>query len=135
MGFLDSVFNALQEFAESDTAKKMMAKAEENKAREIARTTGINGLRCSISTLETGYGLTTCEGNVKNIGRSEYKSVEVMVTFFDEDGQVVDKKTDYAVLSYSGSILCPGESRPFTVRSSAKNISRAKVSIKSFEEV
>ena len=135
MGFLDSVFNALQSFAESDTAKRLAQMAEESKAREIERTTGINGLRCSISNLETGYGLTTCEGEVRNIGRSEYQYVEVIVSFFNEEGRIIDKGTDSVVYRYTSSTLCPGESRPFTVRSSAKNISRAKVSIKSFEEV
>lgn len=131
MGFLDSLFNGLHDFAESDTAKRMMEKAEQAKAAEIHRTTGINGLRCTIDSLVNEGYIVCCEGTVKNIGRSTYSEVTVNVVYKNENGKVVDKIA-YPVIY--GTTLDPGESMPFRVHSNARNVRSASASVSSFEE-
>lgn len=132
MGFLDSLFQGLQNFAESDTAKKMMERSEEVKAAETERTTGINGLRCKMDSLNNNGYDVVCEGTVKNIGKSTYSKVMVKVAFKNENGNVIDKQTVYAVI---GETLYPGESMPFRAHSNAKNVQSANVSIGEYEEI
>lgn len=131
MGFLDSLFQGIQDFAESDTYKKMVEKSDQIKAQEIERTTGKNGLRCYIdSMVDSGYNVC-CKGTIKNIGRSSYSKVEVIVVFKDKDGYVVDKRTS---IVFYGTIMYPGESMPFSVLSSAQNIKSATASIGNYTE-
>lgn len=141
MGFLDgleSLLNGLDDlakkFAESDTYKRMVENAERQKAAEIARTTGRNGLRCKIDNCYKMYDGTVsyCEGTVENIGKSTYSLVEVQVVFKNDEGKVVDKQEERVV---RGTELLPGESMPFKVSSSAKNIRKASPSISRFEEI
>lgn len=131
MGFLESLFKGIQDFAESDTAKKMMEQAEQRRIDEINRTTGRNGLRCTINSLDDNGAAVYCKGTVKNIGRSTYCKVTITVVFKNENGDVVDKKRDNVV--FYGS-LAPGESVPFDTMSIASNIHSASVSIDSYEE-
>ena len=133
MGFLDSLFKGLQDFAESDAGQRLRERAEQLQAEEIAKTSGKNGLRCTLNNLtkQCGGTLFSCEGTVKNIGRSTYRSIEIMVTFKDENNSVVDKQM---VTVYAGS-LEPGESKPFRVDSIARNIQSASAAIEDFREI
>lgn len=131
MGFLDSLFKGLHDFAESDTGKRMLERAEQAKADEIRKTTGINGLRCNIDSLVNEGYIVCCEGTVRNIGRSTYSEITVNVVYKNENGKVVDK-TAHPV-AY-GTTLEPGESMPFKVYSNARNIHSASASIGSYKE-
>lgn len=127
MGFFDSLLKGMQDFAESPAAKRMMERAEQAKAAEISRTTGINGLRCTIDSLNNiGGSVSCCEGTVKNIGRSTYREVVVSIVYKNEDGECIDKSSCYVL---TGTELYPGESKQFKTYSSARNVHSARASI------
>ena len=131
MSILESILRGLQDFAESDTAKRMMQQAEQRKAAEIERTTGKNGLRCTITSLQNyGYGVKS-EGSVKNIGQSTYSLIVVNVVFKDVNGNTVDKHETYVS---TGVKLSPGEAMPFRVFSHAKDIHSANAYISKCED-
>lgn len=132
MGFLEGLFKGLQDFAESDTAKRMLEQAEQRRVDEINKTTGRNGLRCKIDSLDDYGYQVCCKGSVKNIGRSTYCKITIEVAFKNEYGDIVDKKKDS--LLFWGITLAPEESMPFETISRASDIHSAGVSISSFEE-
>lgn len=140
MGFMEifdgavKILNGcIEAYLESPQCKKMVKMAEQRKAAEIARTTGINGLRCKINKAYTMYSDThVCEGTVENIGRSTYRHIEVQVVFKDDTGKVVDKKEAYTPFNIE---LAPGESMSFRASSTANNIHRAYASVSRFDEV
>ncbi len=136
MGVLGNLLDGLQKIAESETTKRIIERAvqqaEQEKAAEITRTTGKNGLRCTINSLAPLGSGAIAIGTVKNTGRSVYESVMVVAVFKDEDGFVVDKHTTYAT---AGDRFLPGESRPFRIFSNANDIDSVNVSIYKCVEV
>ena len=110
----------------------MIARAQEQQALEISRTTGINGLRCRLDSLDNYGHIVRCEGTIRNIGQSTYDKIVVTVNYKNDEGRVIDKKTVYALLYTE---LYPGESVCFNSSSVAKNICSANVSISDFNEI
>ena len=129
---LEKSFKALEDFANSSTGQRLIDRAEQNKAEEIRRTTGINGLSCSIDRLISNSGVVCCEGTIRNTGRSTYHKVVVTVEFKNSLGDTVDKRSTY-VIPY-GTAFYQGESVPFRVLSTANNLHSAQVYVSDCEE-
>ena len=135
MGLLDILSKGmieLEKFANSKTGQEIIARAEQKKVNEMHRTTGLNGLRCSIDRLVNNGAAIYCEGNVKNTGKSTYKRVIVTVEFKNDADNIVDRKKSYVITF--GDMLYPGDSVPFRELSTAKKIHSAQVFVSEYEE-
>ena len=136
MGLWKAVSKGLQnwvDFVNSDAGQKLIERADQIKADEVIRTSGSNGLKCSIEKLSNQAGAVCCEGAIINSGRSTYNQVVITAEFKNSDNNIVDKKNTY-VIPY-GTSFRPGEAAPFQVISLAKNIHSACVYISEYQEV
>ena len=136
MGILESLFNGIRSFMESEETQKFIENAREKQAEreavEKARTTGINGLRCIVDNVNDNGYIVECEGTVKNVGKSIYDKVSVTVTFKNENGSIVDKKIARPVLFEN---FYPGEAVVFNTTSNAKNVHSASAKITEYHEI